>query len=148
MKRYTFIILLLCAVLSLNAQPRQELRAVWLTTLEGLDWPSTKGTSAAIERRQKQELCEILDKLKRANVNTVLFQARIRGTVTYPSKYEPWDGCISGKFGTAPNYDPLQYAIEEAHKLLSHDMASQTAFALIAREMRKYSVKESPSASS
>lgn len=116
MKRYTFIILLLCAVLSLNAQPRQELRAVWLTTLEGLDWPSTKGTSAAIERRQKQELCEILDKLKRANVNTVLFQARIRGTVTYPSKYEPWDGCISGKFGTAPNYDPLQYAIEEAHK--------------------------------
>ncbi len=116
MKRYTFIILLFCAVLSLNAQPRQELRAVWLTTLEGLDWPNTKGTSAAIERRQKQELCEILDKLKRANVNTILFQARIRGTVTYPSKYEPWDGCISGKFGTAPNYDPLQYAIEEAHK--------------------------------
>ena len=116
MKRYTFIIILLCAVLSLNAQPRQELRAVWLTTLEGLDWPSTKGTSASIERRQKQELCEILDKLKRANVNTVLFQARIRGTVTYPSKYEPWDGCISGKFGTAPNYDPLQFAIEETHK--------------------------------
>lgn len=116
MKRYTFIILLLCAVLSLSAQPRQELRAVWLTTLEGLDWPSTKGTSASIERRQKQELCEILDKLKRANVNTVLFQARIRGTVTYPSKYEPWDGCISGKFGTAPNYDPLQFAIEETHK--------------------------------
>ena len=116
MKRYTFIILLLCAVLSVSAQPRQELRAVWLTTLEGLDWPSTKGTSASIERRQKQELCEILDKLKRANVNTVLFQARIRGTVTYPSKYEPWDGCISGKFGTAPNYDPLQFAIEETHK--------------------------------
>lgn len=38
MKRYSFIILLLWAVLSLNAQPKQELRAVWLTTLEGLDW--------------------------------------------------------------------------------------------------------------
>ena len=35
---------------------------------------------------------------------------------------------------------PLVVAIEEAHKLLSRDMASQTAFALIAREMRKYSV--------
>ena len=40
--------------------------------------------------------------------------------------------------GFKPN--PLVVAIEEAHKLLSRDMASQTAFALIAREMRKYSV--------
>ena len=40
--------------------------------------------------------------------------------------------------GTKPK--PLVVAIEEAHKLLSRDMASQTAFALIAREMRKYSV--------
>ena len=87
MKRNTFIILLLCAVLTVCAQPRQELRAVWLTTLEGLDWPSTKGTSASVEQRQKQELCKILDQLKQANVNTVLFQARIRGTVTYPSDY-------------------------------------------------------------
>ena len=35
---------------------------------------------------------------------------------------------------------PLVVAIEEAHKLLNPAMASQTAFALIAREMRKYSV--------
>lgn len=116
MKHYSFIILLLWAVLSLNAQPKQELRAVWLTTLEGLDWPSTKGTSFAVEQKQKQELCRILDQLKHANVNTVLYQARIRGTVTYPSRIEPWDGCISGRFGTAPNYDPLQFAIEETHK--------------------------------
>ena len=42
--------------------------------------------------------------------------------------------------GIGPKPKPLVVAIEEAHKLLSHDMASQTAFALIAREMRKYSV--------
>lgn len=35
---------------------------------------------------------------------------------------------------------PLVVAIEEAHKLLNREMASQTAFSLIAREMRKYSV--------
>jgi len=116
MKRYTFFLLLLLTVLTLSAQPKHELRAVWLTTLEGLDWPSTKGTSAAVEQKQKQELCRILDQLKHANVNTVLYQARIRGTVTYPSRIEPWDGCISGRFGTGPNYDPLQFAIEEAHK--------------------------------
>lgn len=116
MRRYTFLLLLLGIVMALGAQPKQELRAVWLTTLEGLDWPSTKGTSAAIEQKQKEELGNIFDQLKRANINTVLFQARIRGTVTYPSNIEPWDGCISGRFGTAPNYDPLQFAIEEAHK--------------------------------
>ena len=42
--------------------------------------------------------------------------------------------------GNGPKPTPLVVAIEEAHKLLSREMASQTAFALIAREMRKYSV--------
>ena len=116
MKRYTLILLFLLTILAMGAQPKQELRAVWLTTLEGLDWPSTKGTSLAVEQKQKQELRNILDQLKKANVNTILFQTRIRGTVTYPSRIEPWDGCVSGRFGTAPNYDPLQFAIEEAHK--------------------------------
>lgn len=116
MKKYAIIIFLLLSTLALSSQPKQELRAVWLTTLEGLDWPSTKGTSASVEQKQKQELCHILDQLKRANVNTILYQARIRGTVTYPSLIEPWDGCISGTFGTAPHYDPLQFAIDEAHK--------------------------------
>lgn len=35
---------------------------------------------------------------------------------------------------------PLIIALEEAHKLLNREMANQTAFATIAREMRKYSV--------
>ncbi len=117
MKRLTlFYIVFVCFATLLVAQPKQELRAVWLTTLEGLDWPSTKGTSQAVEEKQKNELRRIFDQLKHANVNTILFQARIRGTVTYPSHIEPWDGCISGQFNTAPHYDPLQFAIDEAHK--------------------------------
>ena len=35
---------------------------------------------------------------------------------------------------------PLVVAVEEAHKLLNPEMAGQTAFGQIAREMRKYSV--------
>jgi len=35
---------------------------------------------------------------------------------------------------------PLVIAIEEAHKLLNREMAAQTAFSMIAREMRKYYV--------
>ena len=117
MKRLTlFYIIFACFATLLVAQPKQELRAVWLTTLEGLDWPSTKGTSQTVEEKQKNELRRIFDQLKHANVNTILYQARIRGSVTYPSSIEPWDGCISGQFGTAPHYDPLQFAIDEAHK--------------------------------
>lgn len=102
MKRLTlFYIIFVCFATLLVAQPKQELRAVWLTTLEGLDWPSTKGTSQAVEEKQKNELRRIFDQLKHANVNTILYQARIRGSVTYPSNIEPWDGCISGQFGTA-----------------------------------------------
>lgn len=38
MKKYAIIIFLLLSTLALSSQPKQELRAVWLTTLEGLDW--------------------------------------------------------------------------------------------------------------
>ena len=41
---------------------------------------------------------------------------------------------------SAPNPRPLVLVLEEAHKLLNRDMASQTTFSTIAREMRKYFV--------
>ena len=40
----------------------------------------------------------------------------------------------------APEPRPLVIAVEEAHKLLNREMAAQTAFSTIAREMRKYYV--------
>lgn len=45
----------------------------------------------------------------------------------------------SGKNG-AMEPRPLVIAVEEAHKLLNREMASQTSFSTIAREMRKYYV--------
>jgi hypothetical protein len=44
----------------------------------------------------------------------------------------------SGKSKVEPR--PLIIAVEEAHKLLNREMAAQTAFSTIAREMRKYYV--------
>ena len=101
---------------SLESTPKCELRAVWLTTLNGLDWPTTKATSAASMEQQKQELCRILDKLKALNINTVLLQTRVRGSVIYPSAIEPWDGALTGTIGRDPGYDPLRFAIEETHR--------------------------------
>ncbi len=96
--------------------PKRELRAVWVTTLNGLDWPRTKATSATGIERQKAELCTLLDQLKRANINTVLLQTRVRGSVIYPSNLEPWDVCLTGQYDKSPGYDPLAFAIEETHR--------------------------------
>lgn len=96
--------------------PKRELRAVWVTTLSGLDWPHTKATSADGIERQKQELRQLLDQLQACHINTVLLQTRIRGSVIYPSAIEPWDQCLTGTYDKSPGYDPLQFAIEETHK--------------------------------
>lgn len=97
--------------------PKYEVRAVWLTTIGGIDWPHSysNGSQAAVSK-QKQELRDILDKLQKANINTILIQTRVRGTTIYPSDIEPWDGCLSGKPCTSPGYDALQFAIDECHK--------------------------------
>ena len=99
-----------------SSAPKYESRAVWLTTIGGLDWPHNYARDAVSIKRQKDELISILDKLKEANINMVFLQARVRGTVIYPSDIEPWDGCMSGRPGTSPGYDPLQFAIDECHK--------------------------------
>ncbi|MBQ8737534.1 MAG: family 10 glycosylhydrolase, partial [Bacteroidaceae bacterium] len=96
--------------------PKHEIRAVWLTTISGIDWPRTLAKNESGIKKQKQELTSILDKLKKANINTVLLQTRIRGSVIYPSDIEPWDECLTGKAGRHPGYDPLAFAIEECHK--------------------------------
>lgn len=126
MKRIAVTLLLFSIVVSsvrsqelwdtLAQRPKRELRAVWLTTLSGLDWPQTKANSPLDAELQKQELCVLLDRLKRANINTVLFQTRIRGSVIYPSELEPWDACLTGTYGRSPGYDPLAFAIEETHR--------------------------------
>lgn len=129
---YNKFILSLCATLvSLGAKaqyfplqaaypetPKHETRAVWLTTFANLDWPKTYATSASTIEQQKQELVRILDQYQKANINTVILQARVRAATIYPSNIEPWDKCITGQEGVDPGYgyDPLKFAVEECHK--------------------------------
>lgn len=95
---------------------QREIRAVWLTTYKGLDWPKRKANDKAGIERQKKDLCKILDELKAAGTNTILFQARTRSTTTYPSDYEPWDEIFTGQPGKNPGYDPLAFAVQECHR--------------------------------
>jgi uncharacterized lipoprotein YddW (UPF0748 family) len=97
---------------NISAQtPKHEIRAVWITTISGLDWPHAHAAAS-----QQKELTDILDKLQQANINTVLIQARVRASTIYPSTQEPWDICLTGTAGKSPGYDPLQFCIEECHK--------------------------------
>lgn len=97
-------------------EPLCEMRAVWLTTIGGLDWPHSYSQSPRSAARQQREFCEILDRLVAAGVNTVLLQTRIRATTIFPSDLEPWDGCLSGFPNRSPGYDALDFAVRECHK--------------------------------
>ena len=94
--------------------PKHEYRAVWLTTIKGLDWPKENDMGNTPD--QQAHLCRILDSLQAININTVLLQTRIRGDVIYPSAIEPFAPVFTGRHGVSPDYDPLAFAIEECHR--------------------------------
>ncbi len=93
------------------AQPKEEVRAVWVTTVFNLDWPTTSGQTA-----QKNEMINLLNLLQAANFNTIMLQVRARGDLLYPSAIEPWAKSLTQTLGANPGYDPLQFTIDEAHK--------------------------------
>ncbi len=115
-RKFLFGLIFLALSTMLCGQPKHEVRAVWLTTIGGIDWPSSYAHDRWSIEKQQQQLCDMLDKLKAVNVNTILLQTRIRATTIYPSVIEPWDGCMSGRPGRSPGYDPLQFAIDECHR--------------------------------
>ncbi|MBA4321119.1 MAG: glycoside hydrolase, partial [Flavobacterium sp.] len=90
--------------------PKQEVRAVWLATVAGLDWPRTTDVE-----EQKNSLLEIVQKLKDANYNTIFFQVRGRGDAFYKSNFEPWSDRLTGTLGKEPGWDPLEFILREAH---------------------------------
>ena len=116
MKKSTIVILFLCMTIMGMAQPKWEVRAVWLTTIGGIDWPSTYAHDGMGIAKQQKQLTDMLDQLKAVGINTVLLQTRVRATTIYSSDIEPWDGCLSGKPGKSPGYDALQFAIDECHR--------------------------------
>ncbi len=114
---FLWLLLCLCASITTTAQPqtpkipKQEVRAIWITTVLGLDWPKTKDVDV-----QKRSLLEIIKKSANAKFNTIYFQVRGRSDAYYKSKYEPWSHILTGELGKDPGWDPLQFVIDESHK--------------------------------
>jgi len=118
MKNFTIlliIILISSTIFSQSIPPKRELRAAWVATVTNLDWPSSNGLSTA---QQKQELITLFDEMILDGVNTIIFQIRTECDAFYNSSFDPWSYWLTGAQGTPPSpyYDPLEFAIEEAHK--------------------------------
>lgn len=95
--------------------PQREFRGAWLATVANVDWPSKPGLSVAA---QKTELIALLDRAVQLKLNAVIFQARPMADAVYASPLEPWSEFLTGTMGRSPQpfYDPLAYAIAEAHQ--------------------------------
>ncbi len=91
----------------------REMRGVWLTTVFNINWPSSQGLSASA---QQAELTDLLDVAADTGLNTVFFQIRPECDAFYPSELEPWSRYLSGTQGQDPGWDPLAFAIDEAHQ--------------------------------
>ena len=106
----------LCLALALQAQPKREFRAAWLTTVWAIDWPKPHSQASASSQQQQQKyLQSLVAVLDKANMNAVFFQVRGFADAMYQSEYEPWSKYLTGTRGVAPNYDPLQTLIDTAH---------------------------------
>lgn len=93
----------------------REFRALWVATVANIDWPSEPGLPAAAQR---EELTRLLDRAAEANFNAIILQVRTAGDALYDSPLEPWSEYLTGRQGLAPEpaYDPLAFAVEEAHR--------------------------------
>lgn len=114
--RIRFILLfVLVFSVHLSANPKREIRAVWLTTNYGLDWPSVALKNDADIQKQKDELDQILTRMQEANINLVFLQTRLRGDVIYPSRIENISSHVKSDRYYNPDYDMLAYAVETCH---------------------------------
>ncbi|MES2828932.1 MAG: family 10 glycosylhydrolase [Bacteroidota bacterium] len=94
--------------------PKREFRGVWVATVTNIDWPSKPGLSADV---QKQEFIGLLERHKANGINAIMLQVRPAADAFYAKSREPWSQWLMGKQGLAPaaGYDPLEFAIKEAH---------------------------------
>ena len=89
----------------------KEARGIWVTR-----WEWAKPEFQNNPEAQQERIMDILDLAKQAKLNFVLFQVRGNGDAFYRSEFEPWSNLLTGELGKDPGWDPLQFAVEQAHQ--------------------------------
>ncbi len=98
-----------------HLNPKREFRGVWVATVANIDWPSKPGLTS---QEQQDELVTILNQHQQSGINAVMLQIRPAADAFYGQGRELWSRFLTGVQGKAPApyYDPLAFAIAEAHK--------------------------------
>lgn len=109
-----FLILSMIAVLAFKCKEKKvnpkEARGLWVSRME---WAIQADSNRIAS--QKQKIIEIFQDASQARLNFILFQIRGNGDAFYQSRYEPWSDMLTGLLGKYPGWDPLAFAIEQAH---------------------------------
>ncbi|GAA1522491.1 uncharacterized lipoprotein YddW (UPF0748 family) [Agromyces terreus] len=95
------------------APRKRELRAMWISSVVNIDWPSAPGLGADAQRA---EFLHWLDVAEQFRLNAVFVQVRPTADAFWPSPLEPWSQYLTGVQGKDPGYDPLAFIVEEAHR--------------------------------
>ncbi len=111
------IVAILLFVAGIFSQPmpkvEREFRAVWIATVDNIDFPTKRGLSV---EEQKAELIANLELAKKLRLNAVVFQVRPACDAVYRSEIEPWSEYLTGQMGKGQSFDPLAFLVYEAHK--------------------------------
>ncbi len=119
--RWLALMAFLCSALAASAQgpdaappPPREFRGAWVASVGNIDWPSKPGL---LVNDQKAEFRAILERAVELKLNAIILQVRPACDALYESQLEPWSPYLTGTMGKPPEpaYDPLAFAITEAH---------------------------------
>jgi len=110
------VLVLVAMTAGIGRAANPEARAVWVTR-----WEYTTSTGGTLPTTHKARIRRIMDRAVEGHFNAIIFQVRGQGDAFYNSSYEPWAWELTSSFnpsnlGTDPGWDPLQYAIEQAHQ--------------------------------
>jgi len=118
-RRFIFLTLLLLFSYSAFAQssrrpPKREMRGVWVATVKNLDYPKKPTTWPTAH---KEEWKNLIQEYKSLGLNAIFFQVRPAGDAFYLSEHAPWSAYLTGRqdLPPKPEYDVLEFLIEEAH---------------------------------
>lgn len=88
---------------------KREFRGAWIQCVNGQFQGMSKDKMQSTLKYQ-------LDELQKDGVNAIIFQVRPECDALYVSYIEPWSRFLTGRQGTNPGWDPLQWMIDESHK--------------------------------
>lgn len=89
-----------------------EIRGVWVPTCWNLSFPRSR-TSVEFQQNYRKLIAD----LKRANINTVIFQIRPQCDAFYVSKINPWSAYLCGGEGIGfSGFDPMLFMVRETHR--------------------------------